>query len=103
MKKYFMKHGYTQSSSNDLTPNTFYLENITYQLGESTTFNSFKLDRIEAYKLRVKTLDGDKFGNKMEEMLNDANQDNDISDIAMEANREENSYLIAIEFKIRST
>lgn len=105
MKKYIAGQGYKfKDDYNDMTDKQFFLENVIYGDSEQSTFGSLVQDRQETYVLFLKHFEPNTFLVKLQNMLNNAlNGGLSVAlGNAVEAERQENGYLITMNFTIRS-
>jgi hypothetical protein len=104
MIKYIKLAGYRFIEHyNDLTDKQFTLENSVMFDSEQSTFGNSVLDRVDTYKLFVKSIDVAVLQGQIMDMLNSAISDgiNVSAGTAVEVENVENGYNITINFTIR--
>jgi len=105
MKQYIAWQGFKyKDDANDMIDKQFYLDNVVYGDSEQSTFGNILLDRQETYILFLKHFEPDTFLVKLQNMINNAS--NGGLSVALgntvEVERQENGYLITMNFTIRS-
>ncbi len=104
MKKYIASNGFKfKGDYNDMTDKQFYLSNASYADGEHSTYSNLVLDMQETYVLFLKHFEPTTFKTKLESIINDANTDGLCATLgnAIEVDRQENGYMITMNFITR--
>ena len=104
MKKYIAAQGYKfKGDYDDMTDKQFMLSNAAYADGEYSKLGSLVLDMQETYVLFLKHFEPTPFKNKLESIINDANSDGLCTTLgnAIEVERQENGYMITMNFITR--
>ena len=104
MKKYILAQGYKfKGDYNDMNDKQFYLANVDYADGEHSTMGGLVLDMQETYVLFLKTFDALIFRTTLEAIINAANTDGLCATLgnAISAERQENGYMITMNFIIK--
>ena len=104
MKKYIAAKGYKfKGDYDDMTDKQFTLINAAYEDSESSTMGNLVLDKQETYVLFLKTFDEITFKTKLQGIINAANADGLCATLgnAINAERQENGYMITMNFIIR--
>ncbi len=104
MKKYIAANGYKfKGDYDDMTDKQFMLSNAAYADGESSKLGNLVLDMQETYVLFLKHFDTTTFKGKLESIINDANSDGLCATLGnnIEVERQENGYMITMNFIIR--
>ena len=104
MKKYIAANGFKYKGDyNDMTDKQFYLSSAAYADGENSTYGNLVLDMQETYVLFLKHFEPTTFKTKLESIINDANTDGLCATLgnAIEVDRQENGYMITMNFITR--
>ncbi|MEE8589648.1 MAG: hypothetical protein V3S80_09940 [Sulfurimonadaceae bacterium] len=104
MKKYIASNGFKfKGDYNDMTDKQFYLSSAAYADGENSTYGNLVLDMQETYVLFLKHFEPTTFKTKLESIINDANADGLCATLgnAIEVDRQENGYMITMNFITR--
>lgn len=104
MKKYIASQGYKfKGDYDDMTDKQFYLSNAAYADSENSTLKNLVLDMQETYVLFLKHFDTSSFKTKLQNIINGANADGLCATLgnAIEVERQENGYMITMNFIIR--
>lgn len=105
MKKYIAGQGYKfKDDQNDMIDKQFYLSSAVYGDSESSTFRNVLLDMQETYVLFLKHFEPDTFKVKLQNIINNACNGGLSAALgnAVEVEKQENGYLITMNFIIRS-
>ena len=101
MKKYISAQGYKfKGDYNDMTDKQFMLSNAAYADSESSIYGNLLLDTQETYVLFLKHFEPNDFKTKLQSIINDANADGLCATLgnAIEVERQENGYMITMNF-----
>lgn len=104
MKKYIAANGFKyKSDANDMNDKQFYLESAAYADSENSKMGGLVLDMQETYTLFIKHFDPTEFKTKLQSIINDANGDGLCVTLgnAIEVERQENGYMITMNFITR--
>ncbi len=104
MKKYIAANGFKfKGDYNDMTDKQFYLSSAAYADGEHSTYSNLVLDMQETYVIFLKHFEPTTFKTKLESIINDANTDGLCATLgnAIEVDRQENGYMITMNFITR--
>ncbi len=104
MKKYIASNGFKfKGDYDDMTDKQFYLSSAAYADGENSTYGNLVLDMQETYVLFLKHFEPTTFKTKLESIINDANTDGLCATLgnAIEVDRQENGYMITMNFITR--
>lgn len=104
MKKYIAAQGYKfKSDYNDMNDKQFYLSNAAYADGEYSTVGNLVMDMQETYVLFLKHFDTLTFKGTLQSIINAANSDGLSVTLgnAIEVERQENGYMITMNFITR--
>lgn len=104
MKKYIIAQGYKfKGDYDDMTDKQFTLTNAAYEDSDNSTLGNLVLDMQETYVLFLKTFEPTTFKLKLQKIINAANTDGLCATLgnAINAERQENGYMITMNFIIR--
>ena len=104
MKKYITKKGFKyKDDANDMIHKQFYMSSVVYENSETSVLNGKILDRVETYILFLKDIDTAQFKTTLESIINTALADGINVSLAntILAERQENGYLVTMEFLIQ--
>ena len=104
MKKYISANGFKyKSDANDMTDKQFYLVSAAYADSDNSTIGRLIMDMQETYILFVKYFEPTEFKTKLQSIINDANGDGLCATLgnAVEVERQENGYMITMNFITR--
>lgn len=104
MKKYISAQGYKfKSDYNDMNDKQFTLSNAAYADGECSKMGGLVLDMQETYILFLKHFDTLTFRGTLQNIINAANSDGLAVTLgnAIEVERQENGYMITMNFITR--
>lgn len=104
MKKYIATQGYKfKGDYDDMADKQFFLSNGAYVDSENSTMGNLVLDKQETYVLFLKNFDISSFKITLQNIINAANSDGLCATLgnAIEAERQENGYMITMNFITR--
>ena len=105
MKKYLSQAGYKyQPNYDDMIDKQFTLVSSVYEGSEYSTLSNLKFEMQETYALFLKNFNQNTFKAKLEGILNSANADGLCTTLesAVEVEKQENGYMITMNFITRS-